>query len=177
MISARTAGKRWRRLARRRRTQLPGRRICQLSEEVDYTWDELNRLQTATRFVNGAAQHTATFGYGSMGWQAQTQNVHNYQTNSDEPREFAFGLGGELLGEQLGTSYREYINAGLDRVLWTYEPTGLANGADQTRFWLTDINGSVFGIANQAGDVLERQRYDAFGKREILSPDGGVILS
>ena len=142
------------------------------SDEIDYTWDEQNRLQTATRLTNGLPTYQAGFTYNSMGWQVQSQTVHDYTRNVDDVRSFGYGFGGELLGETIGNGgIRDYVNAGLDRVLWTNE-----NGPNTSRFWLTDLNGSVFAITDPSAAVLERQRFDAFGRREVLDP-AGVLLT
>ncbi|MGD0094729.1 MAG: RHS repeat-associated core domain-containing protein, partial [Planctomycetota bacterium] len=43
---------------------------------------------------------------------------------------------------------------------------------DPTKFWMTDINGSVVGLCNAQGFPLEWQRYDAYGKTDVLSSNG-----
>ena len=102
----------------------------QLPEDVtyNYTWNELNRMTTATHESGGAPLHSATFDR-TYGWQAKTvtlgQITHNY----------TYGVSGEVLAESIPNGIRTYINSGIDNILWSKDT------AAGTNYWFNDING------------------------------------
>jgi RHS repeat-associated protein len=142
-----------------------------VAEECVYDWDELNRLRRAGR-SDGVTTAVATFEYaGGMGWQVASQTVTS--SSGSEQRQFAWGYGGELLseritdaGSQIPDVTRTYVNGGVDQVLWSVD------GAS-ANFWLNDVNGSVYGITDQTGSIIQRQRYDAYGATEVTQENAG----
>ncbi|MCW8129163.1 MAG: RHS repeat-associated core domain-containing protein [Planctomycetota bacterium] len=131
-----------------------------MGDEQSYVWDQLNRLRNVEKKGGGEILATATFKYPAYGWQATSQTVHVTAGNTTETRSFGYGMGGELLTESVpNAGTRTYVNGGLDRVMWSKDAQG-------TNFWLTGGSGSVYAIADAAGNVMERQRFDAFGKTE-----------
>jgi RHS repeat-associated protein len=133
------------------------------NDVTDYAWDATNRLTSATLSVWGGMGKTATFEYApaTLGWQVASQTVDG------ETRTFSWGYGGELLSETIpNVGTRSYVNAGLDQVLWSVE------GASANS-WLNDVNGSVYGITDQTGSIIQRQRYDAYGATEVTQENAG----
>jgi len=59
-------------------------------------------------------------------------------------------------------------------VLWSLDTQAGGTPAlqDPTKFWMTDINGSVVGVCNAQGFPMEWQRYDGYGKTDVLSSNG-----
>ena len=137
---------------------------------IAYEWDALNRLKKATKSdSSNAVLNTGTWAYAaSMGWQVATQTIDS------DVRSFSWGYGGEMLSETVPSfgsfpgATRTYVNAGVDHVLWAHD--GPVN--TPPNFFLHDVNGSVYGIANATGGMIERQRYGAFGNTDITSPVG-----
>ncbi len=124
-----------------------------------YAWDDLNRLTSTTRALNGNQVANSSMTYAAaMGWQLASV------TTNGASRGFSWGLGGELLSENYpGLGNRTYVNSGVDHVLWML-------GSDQPHFYLNDVNGSVYALTDGAGSVIERQNFDAYGKTNITSP-------
>jgi RHS repeat-associated protein len=69
-------------------------------------------------------------------------------------------------GSQIPDVTRTYVNGGVDQVLWSVD------GAS-ANFWLNDVNGSVYGITDQTGSIIQRQRYDAYGATEVTQENAG----
>ena len=134
----------------------------------------VNRLTDVDCSVGGVLWNVGNFHYpGGIGWQADTQTVNS------ETRGFSYGYGGELLSEAApGFGGRTYINGGVDHVLWSRDSAaGVPGGLGPANFWLADLNGSVYGLTNAAGGMLERQRYDsAYGQGVFTDPAGNPIF-
>ena len=139
------------------------------SEETDYNWDLLNRLTSVSKSVNGLQTHQGTFNYGLYGWQAHSQTIDG------ELRNFGYGMGGELLAESIpATGIRTYVNGSIDHTLWALDP---GTPVQPATFFLNDVNGSVYALTNGQGNVLERQRYDAYGNSQITDASGVNVLA
>ncbi|MCW8129161.1 MAG: hypothetical protein KIS92_02145 [Planctomycetota bacterium] len=137
-----------------------------VGDEQSYVWDQLNRLRYVEKKDSTGILATATFEYPAYGWQATSQTVNVTAGNTTETRSFGYGMGGELLTESVpNAGTRTYVNGGLDRVMWSKDAQG-------TNFWLTGGSGSVYAITDAAGNVMERQRFDAFGKTERTDASG-----
>src|SRR5262249_2721509 len=76
-----------------------------------------------------------------------------------------YGPNGEVLTETTPShGTRTYINSSPDHVMWSLDTLG----TNQTKYWLADVNGSVYGLAKSNGDIIERQKMDAFGNTTIV---------
>jgi RHS repeat-associated protein len=67
--------------------------------------------------------------------------------------------------------YKHYIQAGNAAVA---QRTLRSNGVNDTRYLHQDHLGSVDVITNEAGGVVQRLSYDAFGKRRNVGPPGAT---
>ncbi len=132
----------------------------------EYFYDEQNRLKKARRFVDAPIVPVAesAFGYATIGWQMTSA------TSAGVTQSFNYGYQGELLKEDIALGNEPanshwYVNAGVDQPLWS-------GGASGDYFYLRDVNGSVYGVANGVGTMLERQRYDGHGATAYTSNSG-----
>ena len=152
------------------------------SEISSFIWDEQNRLTNVYKSTNapdglGGTLTTkvaeAAFGYPSFGWQMLGSVVNTFDSQgnfrSGETRAYGYGLGGELLHESIpGQPVRTYVNGGVDHPLWS-------PGSGSALFFLNDVNGSLYAIADNNGVPVERQRFDSYGKTEQTDPTGATV--
>ncbi|MBA4388267.1 MAG: hypothetical protein C0404_09825 [Verrucomicrobia bacterium] len=73
-----------------------------------------------------------------------------------------------------GALIRAYVYGGLDFPLAMINYTG---GVAQTYFYLTDHQGTVRGIVNEAGNLVESYRLDAWGRVLGVYNGQGTLLS
>ncbi len=131
-------------------------------ESFTYGWDALDQMTGAEHWLGDLRHDGAVFGR-SGGWQIGTLTVNG------DVREFKHGYDGSILSETTpANGTRTYINGGIDHVMWSLD----SMGAETTKYWLNDINGSVYGLAGAAGNVLERQRMTAYGKVSLTDAAG-----
>ncbi len=131
-------------------------------ESFTYGWDALDQMTGAEHWLGDLRHDGAVFGR-SGGWQIGTLTVNG------DVREFKHGYDGSILSETTpANGTRTYINGGIDHVMWSLD----SMGAETTKYWLNDINGSVYGLAGAGGNVLERQRMTAYGKVSLTDAAG-----
>ncbi|MFA5794301.1 MAG: SDR family NAD(P)-dependent oxidoreductase [Candidatus Brocadiia bacterium] len=69
--------------------------------------------------------------------------------------------------DQTGVTRKQYVfGIGIDEVL-TMETSG-----GQRYYYHTNLQGSVYAVTDNTGNVVERYKYSAYGKCTILEPDG-----
>lgn len=81
------------------------------------------------------------------------------------------GLFYEKVSVSGSTKHKHYLTAG-GEVIAIVEDTVTTTTVTNTRYLHRDYQGSVVAVSNEAGTVLERYAYDAFGKRRY--PNGAA---
>ena len=121
-------------------------------------WTSHNKPRTLT-----TATTTTTFVYGPERARIQQRKVQGATTTTIK----YVGTGFEQIAKTgEATRYVHYLFAGSERVA-IYTEDDAPTPTETLRYLHTDHLGSVDAITDEAGAVVERLSYDAFGKRRI----------
>jgi RHS repeat-associated protein len=130
-----------------------------------YTWDYENRLTSAT--IPGEPPTVATYAYDALGRRvSKTVGATTTVFVSDGLQEICEYVGGVLARSFVFGSY-------IDEPLAMIIPTGQPN-AGKYYYHANDIF-SVSALTDSAGNVVERYKYDPYGKVTILAADGTTV--
>ncbi len=126
-----------------------------------YTYDAENRLITAT--VSGLP--TSVYAYDAFGRRI-SKTVNGTTTK--------FTYDGDQILEELNASDQqlaEYINgSGID------EPLRMQRGTTKS-YYLVDGLGSIIGLTNPQGKIVEQYTYDPYGKPSIFDGAGNPLTA
>jgi len=131
-----------------------------------YTWDNENRLATATVPVGcpDGIEGTHTYKYDALGRRvAKTvDGVTTVFVNNADWQEIAEYQGATLIQSYVFGTY-------IDEVLCMQK-------ADSTRYYYsTNDLYSVYALTDSTGTVVERYMFDPYGKVTVLEPDGVTV--
>ena len=121
------------------------------SKNIGLTWNSKYQVESVS--TNGAECERNGFdAYGQRAW-----SWDGSETN------FFIYDGANLIAEtdSTGGMKRAYVYAGLDFPLAMVCYTG---GVTKTYFYLTDVQGTVHAIADETGAIVEKYRFNAWGK-------------
>ena len=131
------------------------------------TWNAFNKVATITQGTK-----TVSFDYDS-------DHARVRQVTSTQITHYMFGVE-KVIGTSGSIQWNEYIS--VDGMLIGQHYTNIAAGGGATtttmRYFVTDHLGSVAVITDEAGAVVERLSYDAWGKRRFATgaddPTGSI---
>ena len=165
-----------------------------VSVEIDgdatgYSSNDLNQYGTigaesASYDLNG---NLRTLGTRTCSYNAYNELVRVEETEAGVDIHYAYDAEGRKVREQKGDEIEEYVYDGDNIVVVideagevvreyvfseiTDQPLLLRTGGDE--YWYhCDGMGSVIALTNAQGAVVERYRYDPFGRTTIFAPDG-----
>jgi RHS repeat-associated protein len=133
--------------------------LTQNSNAQTYTWDYENRMKSA---VVGA--DTATYTYDSLGRRVS-------KTFQGATTVFVNDGIQEIAEYTSGTLAREYVFGP-----YSDEPLMMKSGG-QSYYYQTNNQYSVAALTDSNGTVVERYKYDPYGKATVLAPDGMTVRS
>jgi RHS repeat-associated protein len=125
-----------------------------------------------------------------LAWDFES-HLRTYTPSGQSSVSYLYDVLGRRVGRKKGSTTRVFVHAG-PQVVAEYDNTTLAikyfHGDHIDRpvaYWFNNDHywyssnhlGSVGGVTNDVGSVVERYRYDAYGSRTILSPTGSVRSS
>jgi len=126
-----------------------------LSGEITrYTWNSDSYLTGVTReSASGILLSNISYLYDPLG--------RRIAKEVDGQRFYMQFAGDNMLQEMTsdGLPTARYVFGGLDTPLWKMDLQ------DQVTFFVSDGNGSVTGLVDEAGALIERYTYDSFGNR------------
>jgi RHS repeat-associated protein len=144
----------------------------------DMYFFSFNKAANATSSGPGSAFALANWGYGPDHEMITQTSVESTATGWTLKNSFYAGEDFELL--QLTTAgtaeYRNYVRAHGRLVAIRTQKTSTLGGpvtSTVTRFALTDHLGSITGLVDPGGNVVDRSSFDAWGKRRAVAGSPG----
>jgi RHS repeat-associated protein len=130
-------------------------------------WDAWNRLVQVTEIVTGGTESLGVYTYDAL-----TRRI--VSLTGDGTRHFYYDQQWRAIEERVGTPTpaieRDYVWGALGRWDLVRRRFDTGSGLAQPLFVLKDYLDPV-AIVDNAGAVVERYSYDAFGPTRILDPD------
>ena len=122
-----------------------------------YIWDKLNRL---IEVKNASNTQIAIYFYNA-------DNLRVQKTTPAGTEQYYYSGSRVVVETNINqTVTKEYIHGGL----YIDEVITVTNSA-ATYFYLHDLRFNVYGLTDTNGNVVERARYEGFGKYERLDPN------
>ena len=136
-----------------------------------YVYDAWNRLVKVT---DGSDTTQATFGYDARNHRI-TKGVY-LSGSLDHTRHYYHTEQNQVIEERIDSSTdpdRQYTwgNQYVDDLVVRTRDTDSNGSLDETVYALHDANWSVTALGDTSGAILERLRYDSFGRSAVLDAD------
>jgi len=129
-----------------------------------YVWDELNRLIKITDLSNVTI----------VDYYYNTDNLRVEKHHAGGAKEQFYYDGESVIEEQDGSQnlVREYVNGAqyIDEVIL------VANGSTYN-YYMSDLRYCVYGFIDASGAVVERAKYDGYGKRTLRDSSYATITT
>jgi RHS repeat-associated protein len=146
-----------------------------LNTFIKYTYSSENQLIKVENYTNGIKEQTVSMKYDALGRRFEkridkgvTSKKHNYQFDGQEI--ISEYINGNLAGVFTHSTLRTDDVLAVD-----VKDTSLAN-QKKSYFYLKDGLGSVTGIADSSGELLQQYIYSSFGEiRKIVDKTGSDI--
>ncbi len=133
-----------------------------------YIWDELNRLIQVKDISNAAI----------VDYYYNADNLRVEKHHAGGAKEQFYYDGARVIEETDGSQnlVREYVNGGqyIDEVILVANTVG---ASVTYNYYMTDLRYSVYGFLDSSGAVVERAKYDGYGKRTLTDPSYSVITT
>jgi len=143
---------------------------------TSYFWDELNRLTKVEKIESGIKSDKAVYFYCGHNMRVvkrlDTDSDGVIDDNDGETRYYYCGNKVMEERDETETLLRDYVHGGqyIDEVILVDNFTG----GETYNYYMSDLRFSVYGFIDSTGSVVERERYDAYGKRTIMDASFNV---
>lgn len=133
-----------------------------------YVWDELNRLIQVKDISNSVI----------VDYYYNADNLRVEKHHAGGTKEQFYYDGASVIEETDGSQnlVREYVNGGqyIDEVILVANTVG---ASVTYNYYMTDLRYSVYGFLDSSGAVVERAKYDGYGKRTLTDSSYSIITT